>query len=202
MQEIYFDLIRRYCTDVALQYGLWENFLSRYSEPGRFYHTVTHIERMVAELQTVKSLIQDWDTVLFSAFYHDIVYDPKRADNEELSAKFAKNVLFSLNYSQPKTERCIQQIIATKMHSAAEDSDTNFLLDADVAILGTDWEDYKIYADAVRKEFSHVPDAAFRLGRSGVMQRFLSMQRIYQTSHFYDKYEAQARLNIKREMER
>ena len=72
--DVFLKLVAGYSPDKALENDLWLEIFTKYSEPKRHYHTVTHLENMIAELSEVKSQINDWETALFAVFYHDIVY--------------------------------------------------------------------------------------------------------------------------------
>jgi predicted metal-dependent HD superfamily phosphohydrolase len=52
-----------------------------------------HLQNMYTQLAMVKEKIQDWDTVLFSLFYHDIIYKSTAKDNEEQSAAISEKRL-------------------------------------------------------------------------------------------------------------
>ena len=52
------------------------------------------------------------------------------------------------------------------------------------------------YAAAIRREYTAVPEAAWRLGRAQVLDRFLARPRLYQTDLFHDRLEAAARANL------
>ena len=47
-------------------------------------------------------------------------------------------------------------------------------IEADLAILGADPSDYDAYVNGVRAEYAHVPDAAWRTGRSAVLEGLLA----------------------------
>jgi predicted metal-dependent HD superfamily phosphohydrolase len=67
--------------------------------------------------------------------------------------------------------------------------------------LGQPWGEYTQYAKNVRKEYAIYPDLLYNPGRRKVLNHFLSMERIFKTSHFFEKFEATARLNMSKEME-
>ncbi len=75
----------------------------------------------------------------------------------------------------------------------------NLISDIDLSILGASPEDYAAYRDAIRCEYSAVPEGKFTAGRLSILRRFLS-QRIYTTA-FFEQLEKQARLNIQEEIE-
>lgn len=155
---------------------------------------------MIIELVEVKDKISDYDSILFSIFYHDIIYNATSKDNEEKSAELAKTRLEKLNISNEKTARIYYRILATKSHKKSEDSDTNFLHDADLAILGQDWEIYENYTKQIRKEYSIYPDFLYNPGRKKVLTHFLEFEEIFKTDYFKEKYEDKARENIQREL--
>jgi predicted metal-dependent HD superfamily phosphohydrolase len=201
LRETYIELSGKYTDNVLLSEGLWGEIASGYSEKHRHYHTRTHLENLLKELQQIKPLIADWDTVLFTLFYHDVVYNPARSDNEEKSAEIAAEHMRQMGIDADRIAKCCLQIMATKAHSAATDADTNYFTDADLSVLGAAPEAYAAYALKVRKEYSIYPDLLYKPGRKKVLRHFLAMERIYKTTHFYDRYETAARHNLQRELD-
>lgn len=138
---------------------------------------------MIYELESVRKIINDFDVVLFSVFYHDIIYKSTAKDNEEKSAEIAKERLEQLEVPSEISERIYSQILATKSHSTSDD-DTNFLTDADLSILGKGWKEYENYIRQIRKEYSIYPDFLYKPGRKKVLQHFLEFDSIYKTEFF------------------
>jgi predicted metal-dependent HD superfamily phosphohydrolase len=171
----------------------------RYSEPGRKYHTPDHLDKLTAELKAVKEHIREWETVVCSIAYHDIIYNVFSSDNEEQSAAYAYVVLKNVLTDQ-QLQRCQHQILATKHHKPDSDVDTNYFTDADLSILGESPEQYRVYAAAVRAEYGAFADIIYNAGRKKVLKAFLERKSIYKTQHFQSKYEKQARTNIKEEL--
>ncbi|MGZ5244433.1 MAG: HD domain-containing protein [Bacteroidia bacterium] len=120
-------------------------------------------------------------------------------DNEEQSAEIAVDRLHGIFYPPEKSDRCKAHVLATKSHKIVADNDTNLFTDADLSILGSDWETYKNYALNIAKEYAKMP--MFKLGRRGVLLNFLKMPRIFKTGYFYNKYEVQARRNLQQEID-
>ncbi len=199
LQTTFAQLLEHYTSDKELIINLWKDLEKHHSEPHRHYHILKHLEHLLQELVLVKDNIGNWHTVLFTLFYHDAIYDPLKSDNEEKSAGLTKRRLEKL-VPAPALEACIQQILATKKHLPA-DNDTNYFTDADLSILGQDWQQYQTYAANIRKEYDIYPDMLYKPGRRKVLKHFLAMERIYKTSYFYDKYEQAARMNLQKELE-
>jgi len=187
-------------TDTRLIEKLWKEIEVQYSKSGRFYHTLSHLDNLIVSLTPVLDNILDWQTIVLSIAYHDIVYNPLKKDNEEKSAELANKRLVELGASKFQREKCFSQIMATKTHSFSNDSDTNYFTDADLSILGSDDDDYVRYAQLIRKEYKYFPDLLYKPGRKKVLMRFLEMTNIFKTKHFQNKYERQARLNLTNEL--
>lgn len=180
---------------------LWREIETRYSEKGRHYHNLLHLENMFSELEAVESDISDFTAISFSVFYHDIIYDAASKSNEEKSAVKAEKRLTDLQFSKDKISRISQQILATKSHQRCDDEDTNYLLDADLSVLGKDLKTYLQYTQNIRKEYSIYPDFLYKPGRKKVLKHFLELESIFKTEYFKEKYEIRAKENIAAELQ-
>ena len=147
-----------------------------------------------------KSEITDFNTLLFSIFYHDIIYNPKRSDNELKSAQLASDRLNRLGLTNDQINKCYEQISATKEHINGAKIDTNFLVDFDLAILEDEPEKYIEYTKRIRKEYAIYPDLMYNKGRRKVLRRFLKMDRIFKTNEFKENLEERARENLRTEL--
>jgi predicted metal-dependent HD superfamily phosphohydrolase len=201
LQTVFIQLAAKFSANEKLAKSLWAEIEKQYSSRKRHYHDLTHLENMIAELEAVKKQIANFDVMLFSVFYHDIVYKPTAAYNEEKSAEFAKDRLSGLGVESNLADAVARQIIATKKHEKSIDDDVNYLLDADLSVLGKDWETYKTYAANIRKEYAIYPDFMYKPGRKKVLHHFLAFPEIYKTPEFKEKYELQARKNLAMEAE-
>lgn len=201
LTDTFLQLVNKYSKNTELATNLWLEIFTKYSEPKRQYHTIAHLEAIITDLNEVKGKIDDWDTILFAVFYHDIIYKASSKTNEADSSKLAKKRLSEIDLSNDKIDKCLAMILATKQHLPSEDSDTNYLLDADLAILGKNPEDYQKYSNQIREEYTIYADFMYNSGRKKALQYFLEMEAIYKTEHFFKKYEEQARINIKNELD-
>lgn len=177
---------------LGLPAALTDAWTVQLAEPRRAYHTLAHIERMLAdvpaEYETCRELIA-------AIWLHDIVYDPTRADNEERSAEQARRDLAG---SGIDAELVAELILGTAHHRAGS-ALQNVLNDLDLMILGGSEAEYAAYAEAIRREYAHVPDAAYRTGRPAVLRRFLDRGRIYQGAALAAR-EGTARRHLLREI--
>ena len=200
LKPIYLSLLEPYSQDVDLIETCWQEIALQYSSAGRFYHTLSHLEHLYGQLLPLKPVVQDLDTLLFTLFYHDVIYNALRKDNEEKSAKLAETHLNALGYPPEQISRCKAQIIATKSHVESSEQDTNLFLDADLSILGQEYPIYEAYTQQIRKEYAMYPDLLYRPGRKKVLQHFLDMDAIFKTRYFQEKYEISARKNLQAEL--
>ncbi len=188
-------------TDKILIEKLWKEINTRYNKRNRYYHNITHLDNLIKELTIIKDKINDWQTIVFSVAYHDIVYNILKMDNEEKSGDLAFKRLTLLELPEYKKDNCRKQILATKGHHKSSDSDTNLFTDADLSILGSEYIYYKAYTEQIRKEYQFYPDLLYKPGRKKVLKHFLEMKAIYKSPYFAEKYEQRARENIILELE-
>jgi predicted metal-dependent HD superfamily phosphohydrolase len=201
LKEEWHLLSARYSDDRTLREILWQELEASYTSEGRHYHNLQHLTELLSLAATHKALIANGDSVRFAIFYHDIVYNPLRKDNEEESAALAVKNLQLLGLQQQQLEHIRQMILATKTHSLSPDPDTNLLLDFDLSILGREWEIYYDYTRKIEKEHRLVPCFLYKKGRKKVLKHFLSLPAIYKTPTLYRQFEATARINLARELQ-
>ena len=173
-----------------------------YAEPHRRYHTRRHIEQCLALLDGVPDLMDSERRVLaWAIWWHDAVYDPTATDNEARSAELAKRDLRDLDATLHERDEVARLIRLTAGHTVeALDRLGEILVSIDLAILGAPAADYDTYAQAVRAEYAHVSDEAWRAGRPRVLQQFLDAPVIYPEPDLRGRFEAQARANLAREI--
>ena len=174
----------------------FNELVCRYSEDHRHYHTLAHIEACFKKLDEVSDSIDDIFSLKAAIWFHDVIYDPSRNDNEEMSAQYAQSFLNSLKLNQDKISKVVELINLTKHNKTPITDDEKYLLDIDVSILGSDDDLYSCYEKSIRQEYKQIPDENYREGRINVLQSFLDSQHIYYTEYFRQRYEQQARKNI------
>lgn len=200
LKTIFTELVKKYTANDSVRKQLWNEIVINYCDAGRYYHNLNHLEAIISELSDVKDSIPQWDTAIFSVFYHDLVYNALRSDNEAQSADKAQARLQEIGFPAEQITQCMLQILATKGHEPGDDLTTQLFIDADLAILGKTPKKYKEYSENIRKEFFVYTDKQFKEGRKKVLKYFLAMNRIFKSEHFYNKYESQARKNIEDEL--
>ncbi|GAA2310261.1 hypothetical protein GCM10010402_82670 [Actinomadura luteofluorescens] len=173
----------------------------RYGEPHRRYHTRAHLTAVLDLVDELAGHAEDADAVRMAAWFHDAVYDPERADNEERSARLAARMLADTDLPDAAVARVVRLVELTATHAPEEgDRDGQVLCDADLAVLGAEPEDYAAYAAAVREEYAFVPDELFRAGRAEVLSGLLALPRLFHTPAARERFEERARANMRTEL--
>lgn len=198
LQKTFTELLRRigFHKDDIPNY--WQGLEKAYSSKSRYYHNLTHLEEMIACFDAYKGQLQFPDEVLYSIFYHDIVYKSSRKDNELKSAELALELL--PDNTSIDRQLVFDLILATKDHVSKNVEDEKWLIDFDLRILAKDWEYYQVYYRQIRKEYSLYPDFLYNPGRKKALEHFLEKEYVYQTGIFRELFEDKARANIQREI--
>ena len=185
--------------------NLWQDIAIRYNEAQRAYHSLQHIEQLFMQFEQIKYVLNEPHLIALALFYHDVIYEPTRADNELKSAEYAVKALRPYLLAA-QCQHIYALIMMTANHELAECSnaqknfDAAYLLDMDLSILGACWSEYEQYAQAVRQEYAHVSNADYRVGRIAVLTELLAHPTLYLTDYYSTRLETQARQNIKLEI--
>ena len=174
----------------------------RYKEPGRFYHTWDHVSDCLGELPAARSLCDSPLAVELALWFHDAVCDPRAADNEERSARLARNAAAAMGIDPALADLSARLILCTAhgAESSGEedgDRDSAVVQDIDLAILGRQPRMFTAYERNIRREYSFLTEREYREGRVRVLGRFLSRRRVYRTDMFHRRYEEAARRNLR-----
>jgi predicted metal-dependent HD superfamily phosphohydrolase len=190
--------------------ALFDSLLGRHRETHRQYHGVRHVTWVVRHVEELAAteLVDDVGAVVVAAFFHDAIYDPQASDNESASARLADHELAALGWDAHRRQRVSTMIEATATHDVPDDPgidpgidiDTAVLLDADLAVLGSEPAGYQAYVAGVRSEYAHVSADDWRAGRTQVLQSFLDRPALYATATALARWEARARANLAAEV--
>jgi len=178
----------------------WAALIAAWSEPSRTYHGLAHLVAVLGLVGQLGGAAADPDAVRLAAWYHDVVYDPTRWDNEHMSAQRARAGLRGL-VPDEQIDEVERLVLLTAAHDAAP-GDTNgaVLCDADLAVLASPPEAYATYASAVRAEYGHLSDPVFTAGRIAVLEQLLAMPVLYRLPAVAAEWTPRARDNMTAEL--
>ncbi|WP_336030056.1 HD domain-containing protein [Geodermatophilus sp. FMUSA9-8] len=177
----------------------WAAVVAAWSEPHRRYHDLRHLAAVLGLVGELGAAAADPAAVALAAWYHDVVYDPRRGDNERASADRARAGLAGLVPEARLAE--VERLVLLTAGHAAEPGDANgaVLCDADLAVLAGPPEAYAAYASAVREEYGHLPDDVFTAGRTAVLESLLALPALYRLPATRE-WEPRARANLAAEL--
>lgn len=180
---------------------VWRDLAVAYQADGRFYHNLTHIQHALDIANQLRDVAVDFTAVQLALWFHDVVYDPRRSDNEAQSAAYAEQLLRPLGVPDTLLAVVSDLILATKSHEAPRPDPNIFvILDADLAILSAPPAQYDAYAKAIRQEYSFVPDEQYVAGRTAVLQKFLARSPFYFTEQMQGVGDTAVIGNLNREL--
>jgi predicted metal-dependent HD superfamily phosphohydrolase len=183
---------------VRPEFSLYDELLARYSEAHRRYHTIQHLDECLAHLAQLEADAIHPERVEVALWFHDVVYDPKRSDNEAKSADWCRAVVSAAGLDAAIGDAVHALVMATRHDAVPNDQDERVLVDVDLSILGADRPRFDEYEQQVREEYAWVPDIMFRSKRRAILQAILDRPRIFRSNRFFVQYEARARDNLRR----
>ncbi len=184
---------------------LWRSagaqLLTRWEEPHRHYHDTAHLLDVLLALELLDQHEHGGGvTAVLAGWFHDAVYRGVPGDDEAVSADLAVATLADLGLDDSRIERVGELIRGTARLGEPDGSDAAALNDADLAVLAGTPQRYNRYAAAVRREYPHVSDEAFRDGRDAVLRHLLGLPALYHTPPARRRWERRARENLTREL--
>jgi predicted metal-dependent HD superfamily phosphohydrolase len=181
---------------------------SRYAEPWRHYHDLSHLDALFDLFSGHCQRLDDPFAVYLAIWYHDAVYDPKRSDNEAASARLLTEDMAQLPVAiadaitDVSLTFAADMILATAGHqvplqlSGPQAKDCALFLDMDLSVLGADPTVYQAYENGIASEYVPIwgPDA-YKAGRKKVLEALLARPRLY-FSQAFSGLEKPARENL------
>jgi len=161
------------CEGVLKEYTYlsYNEFLKKYNESHRYFHTINHLEYIFNYLTRENPWFIN-DIIVLTIIFHDIVYYPHLTNNEKRSVKFFNSVY---KYSADKTvkEEVITCILDTKDRKNITDY-CKIFNEADISIL---YDDYKLnlleYERNIRKEYSFLEFNEYKKNRIKILESLM-----------------------------
>lgn len=198
LEKRFRDVVSR-CAPDADAGELYRVLVDKYSESHRSYHTLEHIRHCLAQLDGARHLADDPEAIELAIWFHDAVFDTGASDNERRSAQLFDSRLGP--HLTPERAARIHRLIRDTEHpSEPEDNDGRLMVDIDLSSFALPWDEFMRDTRAILAECAHVPEAQRVAGKCRFLNGLLSRSSIFQTAHFRERHEAQARSNIERHL--
>lgn len=194
LKQRFFTLCQSYCEHDEYIQKCYQELLEYYGGEGRYYHTLEHVASVFHALEGIELS----PALVFSIYYHDVIYDVHSSENESKSASFCKDALQYLSVGEGVIKKACQIILDTKTHIPTS-KDSLYMIDADLFVFAGDERSYKKACEQIRNEYSIYDDLTYAKGRIKVLDSFLRREKIY-LSEYFAKHEVQARRNISEEI--
>jgi predicted metal-dependent HD superfamily phosphohydrolase len=176
---------------------VFEELRKAYSASDRFYHNLTHIGDCLSIFDETKALAAHAEEVELAIWFHDVIYDTRRNDNEQKSAEWAKSVIHQAGVGPAVAERVFHSILATRHDRQVINTDAQLMADVDLSILGSETKAFWQYEENIRREYAWVPESIFREKRIEILRDFLSRESIYYNDLYREMFEEKAHENLK-----
>jgi predicted metal-dependent HD superfamily phosphohydrolase len=185
-----------------------DQIIAAYSGPTRQYHGLAHVIGVVERVNELAQedlwsdpiqAAEDAEIAVLAAWFHDVVYDSLRGDNEAASAAQARRDLTLLELDAQRVEQ-VAQLVEMTAHHHPTDRAGALVADADLWTLGGEPAEYFAYGSLIRAEYAHVPDDLWVLGRGRFIRSFLARPHIFTTPRGRSEREPQARHNLETEL--
>jgi predicted metal-dependent HD superfamily phosphohydrolase len=176
--------------------GIWWRIQAGYGEPNRCYHGNSHLLHSLAQFDLAIGRMERPDEVEIAIWFHDVIVEPDRKDNEQRSAELFRGVAAGALDSDV-VDRVTDLILVTTHFAPPHTEDQRLMCDIDLSSFGRSWDGFLEDSAAVKAEFRGA-EADYLRGKRAFLQSLLQRPRIFQTDFFHGRYEERARDNIER----
>jgi predicted metal-dependent HD superfamily phosphohydrolase len=156
-----------FVTGSKVNWNELDYIIARYDEKGRFYHGLNHLEHGLRFLEICAGKMgierRAYGLLLFAYFYHDVIMNFGRKDNERLSADRARDYTKTI-LTEGEVQRIENLIMGTQDHQNPKDAHDlpmtdplwPIMNDTDLLIFSAPWSVYSRYAQNVWEEYSAI----------------------------------------------
>jgi pantetheine-phosphate adenylyltransferase len=129
--------------------------LSKWNESNRYYHNLNHLNDLIDQINEKKSTLsrKQYEKLIITSLFHDIIYEPINSDNEEKSAKFFIDCC--INKSDPDILEIYNTILDTKNHKPSNNLSEIFI-GLDMSIVEKDFNKLLEWERGIREEFKNM----------------------------------------------
>jgi len=171
------DLLHIHCwQEIRHAEELANDVIKRWQEPHRVFHTLDHLDYIIKSIENITEVMSFTEEqvaiLILAAFYHDVIYDPKKSDNEKKSAFYFDETTGFLhteitsNVTKIIHESNINDETTTELSRIFRKFDIGSIYDATI-------EQLVEYENQIFKEYQHVPYAQYVEGRIAVLNKLI-----------------------------
>ena len=149
-----------------------KTILSMWNESHRSYHNLNHLNDLISQINENKSKYseKEYDKLILTALFHDIVYDPTSQTNEEDSANFLIECVVDKKNSDILDVK--QMILDTKTHNSTTNLSESFNK-YDMNIVERDFDQLLEWERGISEEYSIYSKEEYKMGRLKFLESIL-----------------------------
>ena len=146
--------------------------LAMWNESHRSYHNLNHLNDLISQINENKSNFseKEYEKLMLTALFHDVVYDPSSSTNEENSANFLMECAVDKTNSDILDVK--QMILDTKTHNSTTNLSESFN-NYDMNIVERDFDQLLEWEKGISEEYSVYPKEKYKEGRLKFLESLL-----------------------------
>jgi len=146
--------------------------LSMWNESHRSYHNLNHLNDLINQINETKSNYsqKEYEKLMLTALFHDIIYDTKSGNNEEDSANFLMEC--AIDKSNGDLLEVKQMILDTKTHNSTTPLSESFNK-FDMNIVERDFDQLLEWERGISEEYSIYTKEEYKSGRLKFLESLL-----------------------------
>lgn len=169
----------KYIIKTAFSEEVYENIVKRWNEPHRFYHNIDHLNFLVDTFRQMydnsEITAEEMSTLILVAFFHDVIYDPKRDDNEAKSVDYFRKSCEDGSMKTGFADQVMNMILDTSYRIEPKDKLSKIFWKADNSVLGLPVNKLIEVEHKIFQEFQFAPYDKYRKGRIEFLESSLGM---------------------------
>jgi predicted metal-dependent HD superfamily phosphohydrolase len=186
LKEVFSDLKARFFIKSS-----FEDIKKIYNHKSRHYHNLSHIENLISliTIDADKYSKTDIDALYLAAFYHDIVYDVRQPNNEELSVSFFESDIDDECQTLELNQVCsnVKRIIISTKKGVSNFYLANIFNFYDRNVIYSEFNELVKWEDGIRKEYCaiYTPEI-YKIGRIKFLSSILEENKYVFNGEQYD----------------
>jgi predicted metal-dependent HD superfamily phosphohydrolase len=151
-------------SDINTILGMW-------NESHRSYHGLGHLNSLIDQISADRTKYDEmqYEKLILTALFHDIVYDPANKTNEEDSARFLEKCATDMGEGLSEVK---QMILDTKGHIATTPLSEAFCT-YDMSIVESGMDELIDWENGISEEYSSFPKDLYKENRIAFLEKMM-----------------------------
>jgi predicted metal-dependent HD superfamily phosphohydrolase len=167
----YINILQKYFTNDQISH-----VLDCWREPHRRWHSIEHLIDLFNKVDKIKGITEkEYEILIIAVFFHDVVYDPQKRDNEIRSIE-----LFDEYSEKVPNDYCIivtNIINCTALYPEVPLGKLCILfwkMDNDI-VINKNFYEFIDYEDKIRKEYSFISTPIYKENRMKFLEKYIGL---------------------------